>query len=345
MAVSGSLSRLNPSACQPLIDIVWVETDKLSNLVERNPPFVNETSNEPLSCAEALSQVDYVQHRPDHWRPTPHGVPRRRHVRMDSPALITLMIIESPQTHISPSSDLCSPRYRACPWQRASGFESSRSAKTCDPNKNTAQSPGSREIAIAAEFSRVAKLSSSARCRWRAPQPCGGNELGLFKKRRSDKEQVRSAPDDEIGTRYRSDLEMSETVALWASAVSTAYGGAKEQRAVAWSVDPCPPGYRPYGGEEGMGGGLTPTCDPDIALAIDVGSPAGTVYLAAWREMVSMRMTRPIVEVWCVTPDDRITGLERQRLERYWHDESLSRWGFIDRGLWGVHDSGSEESV
>ena len=153
---------------------------------------------------------------------------------------------------------------------------------------------------------------------------------------------VQMSPDDQIGTRYRSDLDIERTVLLWEAAVGAAYRGAQQARSVTWRVDPFPAGYRPYGGNEGIGGGLIPRRDPDISVAIDVGNPAGVVSLAAWREMVSMTMTRPIVELWCVTPDDRISTFDRQRLEQFWNDDSLSRLGFVERGLWGVHHSPPE---
>ncbi len=153
--------------------------------------------------------------------------------------------------------------------------------------------------------------------------------------------QPRISPSDYIGTRYRSDMAMRDTVALWDQAVRHAYQGAGPQRAVSWSVPPFPAGYDPYDGERGIGGGLIPTRAPEWAIAIDVAVPEGTVYLAAWPEMVSMNMAKPIVELWCVTPDDTYHGMERQRLERFWNEDTLSRWGFVQRGLWGMVESPS----
>lgn len=151
--------------------------------------------------------------------------------------------------------------------------------------------------------------------------------------------QPRISPSDYVGTRYRSDVAMSDAVGLWDQAVRQAYRGAGAQRSVAWSVSPFPSGYDPYDGERGIGGGLIPARAPEWVIAIDVAAPPGTVYLATWPEMVSLDMTRPIVELWCVTPDDTYNGLERQRLERFWNDDTLSRLGFVQRGLWGVDAS------
>ena len=164
--------------------------------------------------------------------------------------------------------------------------------------------------------------------------------MGLFKRNRSGNERRKLAPspNEEIGTRYRSDLDMSEAVARWIASVSASYGGVQPHRTVGWDMPTPSHDYRPYGPNE-LISGVRPITPPAVVLAIDVQQPHGVVYLAAWPEIVSLTMTRPIVELWCVTPDDKISAFDRQRLERNWHDSTLSRLGLVERGLWGVIDN------
>ena len=82
-----------------------------------------------------------------------------------------------------------------------------------------------------------------------------------------------------------------------------------------------------------MGGGAVPP-PPDLMLVAPIGS-SEAIYLAAWPEMISQTMTRPIAELWCVVPDNYAFPA-RQRVERHWPDDSLSRLGLVEAGLWGA---------
>jgi len=159
-----------------------------------------------------------------------------------------------------------------------------------------------------------------------------GFTMGLFRKNRSAGERSQESPEDEIGFRYRSALSADESIALWRLAVSNTYQITGDPVEYSWSLPVVPSTYVPF---SGGGIGRPPTIVPNTVLVMTRTDSQDQLLLAVWDEIVSMGISGAFVELWSVTSEHPL-GLQRQRIELSWYDQTLSRMGYVERGLWGA---------